>query len=127
MNLLINKITSLQNEKVKFLIKLRKRSQRTKSNKTFVDGTREVLRIMNNTNLIQEFYINKELLSETLLSKLFNTFKIVKKALLDKRLCSFEVSTTHCSSPLSVVFTYRNITMSLFGFSEWFLLSPSVF
>ena len=27
---------------------------------------------MNNTNLIQEFYINKELLSETLLSKIYD-------------------------------------------------------
>ena len=72
MNLLIKKITSLQNEKVKSLIKLRKRSQRTKSNKTFVDGTREVLRVMNNTNLIKEFFINKELLSETLLSKIYD-------------------------------------------------------
>ncbi len=72
MNLMINKITSLQNAKVKFLIKLRKSSQRTKSNKTFVDGKREVLRIMNNTSLIQEFYINKELTSENLLSKIYD-------------------------------------------------------
>ena len=72
MNPLINKISSLQNTKVKFLIKLRKRSQRKKSTKTIVEGKREVLRIMDNTNFILEFYINKALLSETLLSKIYH-------------------------------------------------------
>ena len=85
MKLWITKITSLQNAKVKFLIKLRKRSQRSKSNQTFVEGKREVLRIMNNTNLIQEFYINKELLSETLSDKIYTYAQLNKKSIYECR------------------------------------------
>ncbi len=56
----VEKITSLQNEKVKNLVKLQKSSERKSQNLILIEGWREINQAMGKGFQIEAFYLNED-------------------------------------------------------------------